>query len=130
MHGPDQGFTPGEDLRERSTSESRHVDMESGQGKSEGSHYGEINQYRKLIRALLVEALRDMGRFGTTEDRASVRRYVDTEGFKSSCDFLGWGDTWVRSMFIRVYDLPPCVSMEIARQCVHMLKSLPLGEER
>tara|TARA_R110000751_G_scaffold17042_5_gene53126 strand:+ start:1332 stop:1646 length:315 start_codon:yes stop_codon:yes gene_type:complete len=102
--------------------------MEFRSRESEGEYLGEINQYRKLVRAILVEALRDMGRFGTEKDRASARRFIDTVMFDSQCEFLGWDSEWVRTVFERVHDLPPCVSATIARQCVHMLKGIPFGD--
>lgn len=128
MHGFDYGFIAGQSLRERPAGEGVDVDMESRSRDTKGTDQGEINQYRKLVRAILVEALRDMGRFGTEQDRASVRRFIDTDMFEAECEFLGWDPAWVRMVFERVYDLPQCVSPEVTRQCVHMMKGIPFGE--
>ena len=82
---------------------------------------------RDLCRALLVGALKDLGS-GTNLDKRRASRWPDTHQFVEICELIGWDPGWVREVFYRIDELDGTARHGVCKQCVHMLKYIPLNQ--
>ena len=98
--------------------------MESGQRESQMLDPGDEPGLRKLARAVIVGALKDLGA-GSSLDKERVSRWIHTEQFVGMCSLLGWSAAWVAEVFQRIDELEGKARRGVSDQCVHMLKYVP-----
>lgn len=78
----------------------------------------------KLARRVIASALNDLGSSDDGSDRVKVLDWIESEEFRLMCDASGWDDDWVIDVFRGVDEIQGASREPIAKQCVHMLKSL------
>ena len=129
MYGLDSGLVARQSLFKRQAGEGKYEHMESGSRESTGSCQAEenIDGIRKLCRAVIVRALRDLGR-GVETERREVWGWVNSSGFEQIRGWARWDDDWLLDVFLGVYHLNKSVREEVTRECVLMLKSLSESE--
>lgn len=126
MHRLDSGLVTGQSLFKRQASEGKYEYMESGSREPEGASPTEENNIdgiRKLCRAVIVRALRDLGG-GLERERNDVWNWVNSEGFEQVRGWAGWDDDWILDVFRGVYNLNKSVRKRVTHECVLMLKTL------
>ena len=102
--------------------------MESRQGEPESEDSREALASRKLYRAVIVQALKDLGN-GELGDVVSLRGWRENGNFDLICEKACWDSRWVQDLFLSVEDLhskPKSVRTEVTLQCVRLLKGLAL----
>ena len=102
--------------------------MESRQGKSESKDSREVTGRRHLCRAVIVQALRDLGR-GNLEEVVSSRSWRKDGNFNLICDGAAWDRAWVDELFDSIeclHSQPESVRNGITLQCIRLLKGLSL----
>ena len=117
------GLTSGEDLFERPPSEGGNQYLESGSDQSASEDQSSIHNYRRVCRAIIVQACRDLGS-GIAADLEEIGDWIQTEQFEMLCEFSGWDDAWVRDMFTGMISLRPNVRCEISKQCGKILRMI------
>ena len=71
--------------------------------------------YRRLARAILVRAAKDLGSHNV-EVRKDIMDFVREDHFSDLCCAADWGDEWVRELMYSVDALRSSVRREIAAQ--------------
>ena len=112
-----------EDLQERQASQGVDVDMESRPGESSGSYSLQTDPVRKLVRVIIVRALRDLGT-GERGEREEVWEWVNSEAFETMIMWANWDGGWILDVFESVNSLGESVRVPITRDCVRMLKDI------
>ena len=100
--------------------------MESGQGKSQGSHSGSGDVRRHLARGVIIFALADLGT-GKTLERQSSLLWWKSDKFLETCEWAGWPEDWVNSLFDGIFALredPESVRKSVTSECVRVLKQV------
>lgn len=114
---------PIKNLRKRQTGEGVDVDLEPGPGESEGTYSLQTDSVRKLVRVIIVRALRDLGTGGNLE-REEVWRWVNSDAFESMIVWAHWDGGWILDVFESVNALGESVRAPVTRDCVRMLKAV------
>ncbi len=123
VHGTDTRSNPRKNNRERSTSESKRIDVESGSRESEVSNSCTIDQVRRVYRNVLIGELKDLG-CGRLIVSEPVRTWLGTSKFSYCCELAGWEFDWVSELFTSIESLPDSVRKPITLDCVEMLKAV------
>ena len=97
--------------------------MESGQGSTEGKDTIETDSGRKLVRFILIQALRDLGK-GSVEEQESIISFCKSRRFDELCTWAGWETAWVRETFLSLNETHPSVRLAITKECVEMMKAI------
>ena len=83
----------------------------------------QTDSVRKLVRVIIVRALRDLGTGGNLE-REEVWRWVNSDAFESMIVWAHWDGGWILDVFESVNALGESVRAPVTRDCVRMLKAV------
>ena len=97
--------------------------MESGQRAPESKDKIETDSGRKLIRFVLIQALRNLGK-GSIEEQDSILCFCKSKRFDELCVWADWETVWVRETFLSLSETHPSVKPDITRECVEMMKAI------
>ena len=90
----------------------------------------EIGGWRKLARAIILQALRDMGGvkisgLSSGPERDSVVRFVNGKDFPGMCQLAGWEPEWLWDVFKSIDRLPESVKIKVTNETIALMNALP-----